>query len=34
VESWPVLLKGPTGKIRKYNILDHFAGGGPNQEGE
>jgi acyl-CoA synthetase (AMP-forming)/AMP-acid ligase II len=32
VEIWPELPKGPTGKIQKRTILDHYAGNPPNQE--
>jgi acyl-CoA synthetase (AMP-forming)/AMP-acid ligase II len=33
VEIWPELPKGPTGKIQKRNILDHYADAVPDQEG-
>ena len=32
VEIWLELPKGPTGKIQKRTILDHYAGNLPNQE--
>ena len=32
VEIWPELPKGPTGKIQKRTILDHYAGNLPNQD--
>jgi acyl-CoA synthetase (AMP-forming)/AMP-acid ligase II len=30
VEIWPELPKGPTGKIQKRSILDHYAASAPN----